>query len=68
MSQSSTAVNTSSINLTEAPAQTAATVPRQVRRVESAQLFGEYDELQILHQGAIYRLRRTRSAKLILTK
>ncbi len=35
--------------------------------VESAALLGTGDELLIRHQGRIYRLRRTRLGKLILT-
>ena len=38
------------------------------RRVNSEQLFGEHDEVEIFHLGQVYRLRRTRSAKLILNK
>jgi len=34
----------------------------------SAELLGGRGEVEILHQGEIYRLRRTRQGKLILTK
>lgn len=34
----------------------------------SEQLFGSADEVGIRHQGSLYRLRRTRLGKLILTK
>lgn len=36
--------------------------------VEAAELFGESNEVRIRHQGQEYRLRITRSGKLILTK
>lgn len=34
----------------------------------SAALLGTRDEVEIIHQGETYRLRRTRQGKLILTK
>ena len=34
----------------------------------SAELFGDANEIQIVHGSHIYRLRRTRSGKLILNK
>ena len=37
-------------------------------RVCSDGLLGASRELEILHQGEVYRLRRTRQGKLILTK
>ncbi|MCF8151385.1 MAG: hemin uptake protein HemP [Burkholderiaceae bacterium] len=36
--------------------------------LDSAALLGCRDEIEISHQGATYRLRRTRQGKLILTK
>ncbi len=38
------------------------------RPLESAELFGNRDEVLIAHGGETYRLRRTRQGKLILTK
>lgn len=38
------------------------------RRLDSRQLFGSRQEIEIDHAGAIYRLRRTALGKLILTK
>jgi len=37
-------------------------------RLHSPQLFGPHRELEILHQGQVYRLRQTQQGKLILTK
>ena len=48
-------------------AETAARLPR-VRRVESAALFERGREVVIVHHGQEYRLRITKSGKLILTK
>ena len=39
-----------------------------VRRVESAALFERGREVVIVHRGQVYRLRITKSDKLILTK
>ena len=36
--------------------------------VDTARLFGDRDELTLLHRGAEYRLRITRFGRLILTK
>lgn len=36
--------------------------------IDSALLLGARDEVEILHSGETYRLRRTRQGKLILTK
>jgi hemin uptake protein HemP len=38
------------------------------RIFESAELFGSEQEIGIVHQGAMYRLRVTRGGKLILNK
>lgn len=38
------------------------------RPIPSDQLFAESQEVRIFHQGAEYRLHKTRSGKLILTK
>lgn len=40
----------------------------QVRVVTSEALFAEWREVRILHRGEEYRLRLTRTGKLILTK
>ena len=50
-----------------APANGAAE-PAPVRRVESASLFQRGREIVIVHHGQEYRLRITKSDKLILTK
>jgi len=42
--------------------------PRPVRRLESATLFERGREVLIMHHGQEYRLRITKSDKLILTK
>jgi hemin uptake protein HemP len=42
--------------------------PAAVRRVESASLFQRCREVVIVHHGQEYRLRITKSDKLILTK
>ncbi len=42
--------------------------PGPVRPLVSAELFGNHDEILIIHGGETYRLRRTRQGKLILTK
>lgn len=39
-----------------------------VRRIPSGELFSAGAVVEIEHEGAIYRLRRTRKGKLILTK
>jgi hemin uptake protein HemP len=39
-----------------------------VRRINSAQLFGTHQEIEIEHGGSCYRLRQTASGKLIMTK
>ena len=41
---------------------------RRQRPLDSAVLLGGHDEVEIVHQGETYRLRRTRQGKLILTK
>lgn len=37
-------------------------------KIESTALLGPHQEIDILHAGETYRLRRTRQGKLILTK
>lgn len=37
-------------------------------KLDSRELFRHGDEILIEHDGALYRLRRTRNGKLILTK
>jgi hemin uptake protein HemP len=51
-----------------APDDGAVVEPPIVRRVESALLFGRGREVIIVHRGQEYRLRITKSDKLILTK
>ena len=51
-----------------APDERAAAEPPPVRRVESAELFQRGREVLIVHRGQEYRLRITKSDKLILTK
>jgi hemin uptake protein HemP len=48
--------------------ETPAPEPAAVRRVESASLFQRGREVVIVHHGQEYRLRITKSDKLILTK
>ncbi|GDX59654.1 MAG: hypothetical protein JW384_02526 [Nitrosomonadaceae bacterium] len=43
-------------------------MPDQSKFIYSETLFSQGDEIFIQHQGAQYRLRRTRNGKLILTK
>ena len=43
-------------------------VPPPTRRVTSEELFDQAAELEIDHQGVLYRLRKTSLGKLILTK
>jgi hemin uptake protein HemP len=43
------------------------TAPPQVP-LDSSALLGTQGEVEIIHQGETYRLRRTRQGKLILTK
>ena len=50
------------------PDEVSAAEPRLVRRVESAALFERRREVVIVHRGQEYRLRITKSDKLILTK
>lgn len=63
------------------PADTLESAPRPARdglapaprpavpsQLDSRALFGPGDEVQIAHGGEVYRLRRTRQDKLILTK
>ncbi len=42
--------------------------PSAIPRVSSQQLLGAASEIEIEHDGALYRLRRTALGKLILTK
>lgn len=42
--------------------------PSLVRRVTSVQLLGNEREMEIEHEGSVYRLRLTKAGKLILTK
>lgn len=46
----------------------APTLPGNVPRLASAQLFGQASEVHIEHGDAVYRLRITSLGKLILTK
>lgn len=49
-------------------AQPEPTKPARTRRIPSSELFAEAREVQIEHAGETYRLRMTKSGKLILTK
>lgn len=40
----------------------------QVRTLDSLELFGSCQRIDIQHQGEVYRLQITRQGKLILTK
>lgn len=51
----------------ERPAAPAQPPPRPLR-LDSAVLFRTAPEVEILHEGAVYRLRRTKGGKLLLTK
>ena len=42
--------------------------PELRRPLDSTTLLGQRGEVDIVHQGETYRLRRTRQGKLILTK
>lgn len=50
------------------PATRAQTIPAENKRWKSNDLFGESNEIEIIHAGALYRLRITRQGKLILNK
>ena len=52
----------------QTPRDDAAAAARPPRRVESGMLFQRDRELVIVHHGQEYRLRITKSGKLILTK
>lgn len=39
-----------------------------VRAISSEDLFGKDSEIAIVHEGSLYRLRKTRGGKLILNK
>jgi hemin uptake protein HemP len=56
--------------LQQSPADEGAKQPSQLDRtpINSKELIGARDFLEILHEGAIYRLRITKLKKLILTK
>ncbi|MHB9070215.1 MAG: hemin uptake protein HemP [Sedimentisphaerales bacterium] len=41
---------------------------RQPRLLESSQLFGGGNEVEIKHKGSVYRLRITKNGKLIMNK
>ena len=63
-----TAHRTSGSTEAEAPSAGETAGPPHVRRVESATLFERGREVVIVHHGREYRLRITKSDKLILTK
>jgi hemin uptake protein HemP len=42
--------------------------PARPLRLDSAVLFRTAPEVEILHDGVVYRLRRTKGGKLLLTK
>ncbi|MCA9074796.1 MAG: hemin uptake protein HemP [Planctomycetaceae bacterium] len=41
---------------------------RSSKQIESSELFAGRTEIEILHDGETYRLRKTKAGKLILTK
>jgi len=46
-----------------------ASTPVQLKpRIRSEALFGDANEVVVVHEGQYYRLRRTRNGKLILNK
>jgi hemin uptake protein HemP len=51
-----------------APASERVAGNKATRRVPSFELFADAQELEIEHNGALYRLRQTSLGKLILTK
>lgn len=51
-----------------APAPERVAGSKATRRVPSFELFADAQELEIEHNGALYRLRQTSLGKLILTK
>jgi hemin uptake protein HemP len=52
----------------EKPEQNSTVTPRQIRSVQSADLFQGDREIRIEHAGDAYRLRITKTGKLILFK
>jgi hemin uptake protein HemP len=59
----------SSASLTAlAPAADLSTRKPEMRTVDSRELLGSHQAVQILHTGEVYWLRKTRQGKLILTK
>ena len=53
---------------TKAASSDAQPEPKTRRPLASTELFGGVNEVEIEHQGELYRLRRTSKGKLILTK
>lgn len=49
------------------PPETAPASPTGERMIESQELLGASEQVLIRHEGRLYRLRRTRLGKLILT-
>lgn len=54
--------------LAPSPGQPLGLVVAAVRCIDSCELLGAADEIEIAHRGQTYRLRRTALGKLILTK
>ena len=50
------------------PGQQATALPARVQRVSSHSLFSGAQQVEIEHNGTVYRLRQTALGKLILTK
>lgn len=50
------------------PQPDAPSAPAPGHALDSAHLLGAKGEVEIIHEGETYRLRRTRQGKLILTK
>lgn len=57
-----------SASLPESESESVSALPVAPQPLDSQQLLQGRRELQILHQGQIYRLQQTRQGKLILTK
>jgi len=62
------ATDTGQSSAESAPSKDGADPSRSRRTVKSSELLGARNELDIEHNGELYRLRRTSSGKLILTK
>lgn len=59
---------TKALTQEQMPQSSGISVPGAIQRVNSKQLFGRAEEVEIDHNGTPYRLRQTSLGKLILTK